>query len=190
MSSEEALAYLADQHGVHRSPVTLAKMHYDGRLPADAHEGRFRRYSPRSIDAYVARELTPTQNLKEGIPVMGTKDLTTKKFHGGGKAGAEDTERRTKLDANEGGKGAGKKMFGAQSAAVKTKGKTGPDDEHDWSQFAAAGPKVPGRKSAQGISAPPRSGRTGNTDGAAANEARSPRRSRSRDYSKYEGPIR
>jgi hypothetical protein len=65
LTSAEALAYLANQ-GVRRSPVTLQKMHSDGRLPASAFDGRRRLYDLGTLNMYAARQLK-TSNHKSRV---------------------------------------------------------------------------------------------------------------------------
>src|SRR5262245_4250700 len=100
LSTSEMLNYLANRHGVRRSHDWAHKA-AKGRLAPDDYEGPYRRYSPHSVDAYVARTIRSKQ-LSEGIPM--NRDLTTKKFHSGGKAGAEDTEKRRNVEYGRGGK--------------------------------------------------------------------------------------
>jgi hypothetical protein len=85
-----------------------------------------------------------TCGMKEGQTTM-TKKLTNQTFGRGGKN--PDVPR--------------------QIAAVKTRGRTGPDTaRHPDERFATAGGKVPGKLSKIGTSAPAVAGRTGNAAGS------------------------
>ena len=111
------------------------------------------------------------------------RDLTTKKFHSGGKAGAEDTEKRKDIAFGKGGRN---KDVGEQNADVAQPGRTGHRDgqSNAGKKFGVGGPAVPGKKSAIGIAAEAAPSVTGNARGSAANSARGPRRDKTRDYGK------
>jgi hypothetical protein len=184
LNSEETRQYLALRHDLHRSPVTLSKMANDGRLPADKYDGRRRLHAVSSLDAFAARTMRPTTSQTEGIPVMPTnkRDLTSPRF-GKSSAGATDTEKRSPAALAKGGRN---RDVSEQNADTARPGKTGHDTGSRGAgrQFTEGGGAVPGKRSAQGISAPSRSGRTGNVAGEAANRARGPRRDKTRDYAK------
>jgi hypothetical protein len=180
LSSMQALRYLADRHDVHRSAITLERMNRDGRLPADGYSGRLRRYRPASLDIYAAR-LQPNQPLKEGIPTMPAKDLTSKTFRKGS-AGAEGSERRNeKAPLAKGGRGADNHMHGQQQATTKTRGSVGPRDVRGpGEKFGGGGYGTPRGVSKVGVAAPAEPGKTGNAAGSSR---------RPRDFSK-EGPVK
>jgi hypothetical protein len=182
LTSEEARQYLADKHDVHRSPDTFHRWHRKKILVADGFDGIKRRYHPDSLDAHAAR-ITKISPVPSGIPLEEkpmTKDLTSRTFKN---AGAEATEKRRNVEFGKGGRN---RDVGEQNADTQRQGRTG----HQTNQrgagaaFTEGGPAVPGKRSSIGISAPARSGRTGNVDGEAANRSRGPRRDKTRDYGK------
>jgi hypothetical protein len=164
LSSNEALAYLKERHGIDRSMPTMHRWTASGELVPDRYSGKFKEFRPSSLDVFAAKH-TRSNNLTAGIPVpdnettrndMSKQNLTTKKFGAGGKAGATDTEkRRTGGDFTGGGKGKDQRMFSDQKATVKTAGRVGPREVRGrGEQFATAGGSTPRGKSKVGISAP------------------------------------
>jgi hypothetical protein len=189
LSTSEMLNYLNTRHGVRRSHDWANKAAAKGKLVPDDYEGPYRRYSPRSVDVYVARKIRSNQPMKEGIPApeeigtetMSRKDLTSRTF--AGIDAGQATLEKQKGDFLKDGRN---RDVGEQNADVAQPGRTGHRDGQNnaGKKFAESGPAVPGNKSSVGISAPARAGRTGNTEGEAANASRGSRRSKTRDYSK------
>jgi hypothetical protein len=185
MSSDRAREYLERQHGISRSPATLDTWHRDGTLPAKK-DGRFRIYERSQLDDFAQSRFRGTSKPEEqGIPEMKPtrkQTLANPRF-GKSDAGAEDTETRRNVQHARGGRN---RDVDEQNADTQRSGRTGHQtDQHGrGQQFTGGGGAVPGKRSSVGISAPARSGRTGNVDGEAANRSRGPRRDRTRDYGK------
>jgi hypothetical protein len=198
LSTREAQKYLAEKHNLQREMPTFHRWAQSGELPADSYQGRGRRYDPRSLDIQAARLTTRSNDkLEAGIPVPADQHTKTRNEKMSKDTSKSFNTRRTSAEASETrravpfGKGGKNRDVHTQNADTAAPGITGHKTSAKGAgkQFLEGGNAVPGKRSAQGVAAPARSGRTGNVTGEAANSARGPRRDRSRDYSK-EGPIR
>lgn len=72
---KEACDYLSDEHGVRRSPRTLAKLAVLGGGPVMIYEGRFPTYTPAALDDYAKAILSaPVHNTAERRRVLATSN--------------------------------------------------------------------------------------------------------------------
>jgi hypothetical protein len=167
LSSEDARAYLHQQHGINRSAGTFDRWHSDGTLPASRRDSRFRQYSREHLDEFAQRHFRNSTPDQEAIPMarVTRKNTFTNPRFGKSDAGAQDTERRSPAALAKGGQD---RMFAEQNADTARPGKTGHDTVRKGAgKISALGgygtPKGKSKVGEAGVAAP---GRTGNATGS------------------------